>query len=92
MTAICVVVFWVFMALRPAQAETSSENLTKALVRALSDGTTMKCGDLRITSSNGELKVTGPSGVFGPFTVKDDEIYLGGYRCVFLKCGASLSC
>jgi hypothetical protein len=74
----------VFMALRPAHAD-AGKALTERLVQFLSDGATLVCGPLKITSADGKLHMDGPNGAF-KIEVKNDDLYIGGNRCIPMKC------
>jgi len=72
----------------------SASNFTQKLIEVLSRGTILKCGDMEITAQDGKLHTDGPNGVFGPFNVRGDKIYLNEkpYELLEYKCSRSTTC
>jgi hypothetical protein len=81
MTVICIVIFWLAMALRPAQAQAFD------LAEKMPVGGMMQCGDIKVRKlPNGKLESNLPVGVL-PVEVKDNEIFLNGKQCAFWSAG-----
>jgi len=95
MATICIVIFWVFMALRPAQAQSSGPEFPDRLARFLHDNNMiLKCEEFAFSALDGKLKFHGPDGIFTPFELRGDDIYFGGRRCepLQIRCSNQASC
>lgn len=80
MTVICIVIFWLAMALRPVQAFDLAEKMPV--------GGMMQCGDIKVRKlPNGKLESNMPEGAPLPIEVKDNEIFLNGKQCAFWSAG-----
>jgi hypothetical protein len=63
-----------------------AEDLTARLMRNFPSDATLVCGNLKMSkNADGTLHMEGPPGQYS-FELKNDEFYLGGNRCVFMKC------